>query len=184
VCVPTTAVTRPSSQRASAIFSLVASAWTSTRTSRVSAVAAVTSSSITSNIAVAGCRNSEPRTLITARRAPFEVGTTTRPRPGDERETFAGRATRSEPARYSPISVRRNAWLPSVIASAPAARSRPASLGVIPTPSATFSPFTTQASMPSSSRRPESRSSRACRPGAPTTSAMKRMRRAFSRGAG
>src|SRR2546429_5330842 len=30
VCVPTTAVTRPSSQRASATFSLVASAWTST----------------------------------------------------------------------------------------------------------------------------------------------------------
>ena len=30
VCVPSTAVTRPSSQRASATFSLVASAWTST----------------------------------------------------------------------------------------------------------------------------------------------------------
>ena len=37
VCVPTTAVTRPSSQRASAAFSLVASACTSTRTSGVSA---------------------------------------------------------------------------------------------------------------------------------------------------
>ena len=34
VCVPTTAVTRPSSQRASAAFSLVASAWTSTSTTR------------------------------------------------------------------------------------------------------------------------------------------------------
>jgi len=32
VCVPITAVTRPSSQRASATFSLVASAWKSTTT--------------------------------------------------------------------------------------------------------------------------------------------------------
>src|SRR5262245_25323986 len=45
-------------------------------------------------------------------------------------------------------------------------------------PSAAFSPFTTQASTSSSERRPARRSWSALRPGAPTTSAMKRMRTA------
>ena len=88
---------------------------------RVSRVAVPTRSSITSNITVAGWRNSDPSTLTTARRAPFAVGTTVIPRPGAERETLAGRTTWSELSRYSPISVRRKAWFPSVTASAPAA---------------------------------------------------------------
>jgi len=109
VCVPRTAVTRPSSQRASAAFSLVASAWTSTRTTGVSRLAASTSSSMTSNIDVAGCKKREPRTLITPRRPPSVVGTTVRPRPGVLRVMLAGRTTRSEDGRYSLISVRRKA---------------------------------------------------------------------------
>ena len=44
-----TAVTRPSSQRESATFSLVASAWTSTRITGVCSRASSTSASITSN---------------------------------------------------------------------------------------------------------------------------------------
>ena len=87
--VPTTAVTRPSSQRASATFSLVASAWTSTRTSR-SLTASSTRSSMTSNIEVAGSRKSDPRTSTTARRAPFAVGTTASPRPDTRFDMFAG----------------------------------------------------------------------------------------------
>jgi len=54
VCVPTTAVTLPSSQRARAIFSLVASQCASTRTRGVDSRASSTSSSMTSNIDVAG----------------------------------------------------------------------------------------------------------------------------------
>ena len=88
---------------------------------------------------------------------------------------FAGRITRSDDSRYGPISRRRQAWFPSVSTSAPAASSFSASFGVIPDPSATFSPFTMQKSAPSSSLSPGRRSSTACRPGAPKTSAMKRM---------
>ena len=46
----------------------------------------------------------------------------------------------------------RQTWLPSVITSAPAARILSASFAVSPTPSAAFSPFTTQKPAPSSSR--------------------------------
>src|SRR5712691_10711718 len=52
---------------------------------------------------------------------------------------------------------------------------RSARRGVIPTPSARFSPLTTQASTPSSARRAGRRASSAFRPGAPTTSATKRI---------
>ena len=176
VWVPTTAVTLPSSQRASAIFSLVASAWTSTSTSGVSLRAFSTRPSTTSNIEVAGWRKSEPRTLITASGVSVAVGTIVSPRPGVLTDVFAGLMTRSDSSRYGPISVRRNAWFPSVIASAPAASSRSARRGVMPTPFAAFSPFTTHASMPSSARRPGRRSSSAVRPGVPTTSATKRIR--------
>ena len=70
---------------------------------------------------------------------------------------------------------RRQTWLPSVIASAPAASSRSASRGVSPAPSATFSPLTTQKSTASSSLSAGSRSSTAARPGEPKTSARKRI---------
>ena len=54
VCVPRTAVTRPSSHAASATFSLVASAWTSTTTTGVDAAASSTSSSTISHMLCAG----------------------------------------------------------------------------------------------------------------------------------
>ena len=60
VCVPITAVTRPSSMRASAIFSLVASAWKSTRTTGVCARASSTSASTTRNGWTGVCRKSWP----------------------------------------------------------------------------------------------------------------------------
>ena len=48
------------------------------------------------------------------------------------RERFAGRITRSDCARYGPISMRRQTWLPSVTTSAPAARSLSAILASVP----------------------------------------------------
>jgi hypothetical protein len=113
-----------------------------------------------------------------ASRAPFAPGTIVRPRPGVSDDVFAGRRMRSEESRYEAISERRNAWFPSVIASTPVARSRSARRGVMPIPSATFSPFATQTSISSSARSVGRRSSSAFRPGDPTTSAMNRMRRA------
>ena len=83
--------------------------------------------------------------------------------------------TRSELARYGAISWRRHVWLPSVITSAPAARRRSASFGVMPTPSATFSPLTMHIAASSSARRAARRSSSASLPGRPTTSPTKRM---------
>src|SRR5919109_107533 len=59
--------------------------------------------------------------------------------------------------------------------SAPASRIASARRGVIPRPSAAFSPLTMEKSTPSSSRRAGSRRSTARRPGAPFTSATKRI---------
>ncbi len=79
VCVPRTAVTRPSSQCASATFSLVASAWTSTTITSACARASSTSPSINSNMSVAGERKSEPMTLITATFWPSAATATVEP---------------------------------------------------------------------------------------------------------
>jgi hypothetical protein len=73
------------------------------------------------------------------------------------------------------MSLWRQTWFPSVMTSAPAARILSASFAVSPTPSAAFSPLTTQKEAPSSSRSAWSRDSSARRPGEPKTSAMKRM---------
>ena len=70
VCVPSTAVTRPSSMRASAIFSLVASAWKSTRTTGVCARASSTSASTTRNGWIGVGRKSWPWRLSTATAVP------------------------------------------------------------------------------------------------------------------
>ena len=139
-----------------------------------------TRSSMTSNIEVAGCRKSDPRTLTTARRAPFAVGTTARPRPGDARRDVrraddavgARRGTGRSPCAPERVVAERDRVGARRRGAGPARR------GVIPTPSAAFSPFTTQTSISSSSRSAGRRASSASRPGAPTTSAMKRMRRA------
>src|SRR4051795_504174 len=61
------------------------------------------------------------------------------------------------------------------MASTPAANSSSASLGVIPTPPAAFSPLATTKSAPSSSRRAGSSSRITRRPARPTTSPMKRI---------
>src|SRR5512133_11186 len=175
VCVPITAVTRPSSQRVTATFSLVASAWKSTSTTRAPRRASSTSSSTTSNGPTGVFRKSWPSRLTTATGVPSAAGRTVSPRPGEPDATFAGRTTRSDSAKYGPISGRRQTWLPSVIASAPAASSRSASRGVMPAPSAAFSPLTTQKSIARSSRSSGSRSSTARRPGTPKTSATNRM---------
>jgi hypothetical protein len=97
--VPITAVALPSSGRASAIFSLVASAWKSTITIGVSRSASSTSASATSNGPTAGSRKSWPSRLITATGVPSAAGCTVSPRPGVKAKRFAGRITRSVPLR-------------------------------------------------------------------------------------
>ena len=108
--------------------------------------------------------NSEPMTLITATRVPS--------RRGDDREPLARRGGREVRRTDDAVGagevrarsrIRRHVWLPSVIASTPAASSRSASFGVMPTPSATFSPFAMQKSTSSSSRSDGRRSSTALR---------------------
>ncbi len=74
VCVPSTAVTRPSSQRASATFSLVASAWTSTTTTEVAARASSTRSSTSSHMLWAGSRKREPIRLSDRDARPVSSG--------------------------------------------------------------------------------------------------------------
>ena len=66
VCVPSTAVTRPSRKYASATFSLVASAWKSTITTGVSRRASSTSRSAAANGLSNGRSVSSPSRLITA----------------------------------------------------------------------------------------------------------------------
>ena len=86
VCVPITAVTRPSSQRAIATFSLVASAWKSTTTTGAAARASSTSGSTTSNGLTGGLTNSWPSRLRTATGVPSIAGATATPRPGADAE--------------------------------------------------------------------------------------------------
>src|SRR5919197_578302 len=78
-------------------------------------------------------------------------------------------------SRYGQTSLWRYVWLPSVITSAPASKRSSASLGVIPTPPATFSPLTTTKSRPNSSRSPGRSARRVRRPGPPTTSPTNRI---------
>jgi hypothetical protein len=99
VCVPSTAVARPSSQRAIATFSLVASAWTSTMTTCACRFASSTSSSTSSHGECATSRKSVPIRLSTATGVPSTAGATASPLPGAPRAKFAGRITRSAPAR-------------------------------------------------------------------------------------
>ena len=80
---------------ASATFSLVASAWTSTTTTGVVARASSTSSSTISHMLCAGSRKSEPSRLTTATGVPSRAATTVSPRPGAAAWRLAGRMTRS-----------------------------------------------------------------------------------------
>ena len=94
VCVPITAVTRPSSQRVIATFSLVASAWKSTTTTGACERASSTSWSTISHGETAASTKSCPRRLITATATPLRASTTVIPRPGSCEPAFAGRTTR------------------------------------------------------------------------------------------
>src|SRR3954468_17583118 len=82
---------------------------------------------------------------------------------------------RSSRSSSSYTSRCRNAWLPSVITSAPAWNSASATFVLIPTPPAAFSPLITTKSGSSFSSRPGSSPSTTDRPGEPTTSPMKRI---------
>ena len=102
VCVPITAVTRPSSTRESATFSLVASAWKSTSTTCARARASSTSSSTTSNGLTGVVRKSRPERFKTATGVPSSAAATVSPRPGEPAARFAGRTTRSELSEVGP----------------------------------------------------------------------------------
>jgi len=99
VCVPITAVTRPSSHVAIATFSLVASAWKSRNTTGAAARASSTSLSTISHGDTGVGRKSCPSRLRTATATPFRASTTARPWPGASEPEFAGRITRSLVAR-------------------------------------------------------------------------------------
>ena len=99
VCVPITAVTRPSSQRESATFSLVASAWKSTITTGASARASSTRPSTISQGETGVSSEIEPSRLSTATATPLRASKLVRPRPGVSAPWFAGRITRSLDAR-------------------------------------------------------------------------------------
>ena len=170
-------MTRPSSQRASAIFSLVASAWKSTITTARLRARLLDELVDDLERALRSRGRASPSRLITATGVPSRAGATASARPGARRERFAGRMTRSVPARYGAELLPR----PGVVAErdhvGPGGEHPLGELRREPAPSAAFSPFTTQKSAPSSSRRPGSRASTARRPGAPKTSAMKRILR-------
>ena len=136
--------------RASAIFSLVASAWKST-TMTCAAGAPPRRARPRPRTGCGRCRGrADPCRLITATGVPSAASTTASPRPGEP----AAEVRRPDDAlgalEVGAISARRQVWLPSVSTSAPAASSRSASFGVMPAPSAAFSPLTTQKSAPSS----------------------------------
>ena len=173
VCVPITAVTRPSSQRAIAIFSLVASAWKSRTTTGACARASSTSPSTISHGDTA-CRDrasragSAPRPshrcALRRRRAHGRESTCLLRRPDDA-------LARGEVVADAGAAVRVVAERDDVGAGG---EQLVRELRVMPAPSAMFSPFTMQTSAPSSSRSPGSRSSTARRPATPNTSARKR----------
>ena len=99
VWVPITAVTRPSSSRPSATFSLVASAWKSTSTTSARERASATSPAATSKGLWAASRYSWPIRLITATRVPSAAAMTATPRPGALAAWLAGRTIRSFDSR-------------------------------------------------------------------------------------
>src|SRR6266545_3115407 len=135
--------------------------------------ASSTRSSTTTNGWTATSRKSAPWRLITATGVPSAASAAASPVPGPRR--LAGRITRAFWARTGTRSRCLQTWFPSVITSAPDARSFSASFAVSPVPSAAFSPLTMQKPAPSSSLRPVSRASIARRPGGPNTSPMKRI---------
>ena len=98
--------------------------------------------------------NSWPMQVDHRDRRPVAASTTASPRPGR-----AGGEVRRADARARPSRGRARSrgaattWLPSVITSAPGREQALGELGVIPAPSATFSPLTMQKSTSSSSRR-------------------------------
>ena len=97
VCVPSTAVTRPSSQCASATFSLVASAWTSTTIDL--ALLARLLDELVDELEHRDRRLQEERAEHVDHgdgRPVAAAGAPSGPRPGAAAEKFAGRITRSE----------------------------------------------------------------------------------------
>ena len=76
-----------------AIFSLVASAWTSTNTNVAARRACSTRSSMTANGLWAAVRKTDPITFTTLT-GPAAVSTVVRPRPGARTAMFAGRSIR------------------------------------------------------------------------------------------
>ena len=113
-------MTLPSSQCASATFSLVASAWTSTTITCACSRASSTRSSISSNIDDRRREEERAEHVDHGDRRPVGRRPDGQPaaRAPSASSSPAGSPARSV-ARYGPISERRQVWLPSVITSAP-----------------------------------------------------------------
>ena len=175
VCVPSDRGDPPVEPVASATFSLVASAWMSTTIDRRRLSRLLDQLVDELPHAPGGLEVERAQDVDDRDRRASRAVTTASPRPGGRR-MLAGRTTRSDSLEVRGDLRRRQVWLPERDRIGARRQDRSASRGVIPTPSATFSPLTTQTSTPSSSRSRGSRPSIASRPGRPTTSPTKRIR--------
>ena len=177
VCVPTTRLARPSHQCASAIFSEVASACTSTITACAvpPSVAGFSAASIAEKGSSNGrFMNACPSTCATKTRRPPGASKKRAPRPGAARAKFSGRMIRASSSMKAIMSRWSKAWSPSVTQSAPASNSSAACAPLSPMPPVAFSPLTTTKSSAHSRRSRGSASAIAVRPLRPTTSPRKR----------
>ena len=123
--------------------------------------------------------NSRPIACSTSALRPSASVTTTLPAPGVPGGKFTARSSRGVSAMYGMISLRSQAWLPSVSTSAPAANSACAMSGPRPKPCEAFSALTIARSTRSAARSPGSAAATVSRPVRPTTSPRNRMRIQF-----
>ena len=120
--------------------------------------------------------NRRPIACITSALRPSDSVTTTLPAPGVPGGKFTARSSRGVCEIYGMISLRSQAWLPSVITSAPAANNAAAMSGPRPKPCDAFSAFTTVRSTRNAARSPGRDAATVSRPVRPTTSPSTRMR--------
>ena len=141
VCVPITAVTRPSRNHARAAFSLVASAWMSTMTHlQVIGICVRICSAVSNGQYALSFMNTLPTSEITATSPPAGLRVYSQPRPGWSLLMFAGRTTFFMPRISSSNSLRSHVWSPDVKTSTTSSIS-PRQVLFIPAPAAQFSPF-------------------------------------------
>ena len=148
VCVPTTAVTRPSRYQPMATFSLVASACMSTMTADLAGSCVEQRRRRERG---SRCRTMKVRPWRLMTVTPVAGHDAAAGRPGG---SSAGAGWARPRSRWGMISFWSQMWLPEVMTSTPASNSSRAVARVRPRPAAAFSPLAMTRSTPSSRRRP------------------------------